>query len=360
MTKTSEGPEGEDFDFKSVNEKEIKNEESSVDVSGFGSYMHPFQGVDANRLVASGITKFLSPNDMSKLATANLSRMISPINVQLDVLNRSFAASLAKFTSPLIATAGMAKLVAELNASMPRILPGFNPTFFKKLSAQFKSSQPNNFQELRLTDQLKLIRMSVKHGFGTVESLPPEIIQLLLDTASAPASEVDSLLADSSSVIVAYCNTKAQEVVELGFGPLVGYATLIVEAGDALSAGHDSSSQTLSTAIWDSSLTETFGKKMITQVKKSHGNSTEIDLENRDQRVTLREIYRKAAQFPAVSTYPASRNRSRYSRNGTIHYAAPEQFNKANAVKALTIACGVIAFSAKYNQSVSFDKVRSR
>lgn len=360
MTKKPKGSEGEDPDLKNTSETEVKNEKSSLGISGFGSYMHPFQGVDGNRLVASGMTKFLSSNDMSKLATANISKIISPINSQLDVLNKSFAASLAKFTSPVMATSGMAKLVAELNSSMPRILPGFDPTFFKKLSAQFKNSEPNNFQELRLTDQLKLIRMSVKHGFGTVESLPPEIIQLLLDAASAPAGDIDALLADSSSVIVAYCNTKAREVVELGLVPLVGYATLIVEAGNALLAGYDSSSQTLSTAIWDSSLTETFGNKMFKKVKKSHGNSTEIDLENKDQDVTFREIYRKAAQFPAVSAYPASRSRSQYSRNGTIHYAAPEQFNKANAVKALTIACGVIAFSAKYNQSISFDKGRSK
>lgn len=340
MTNTPEGSEGEEPDLENPNEEESESDRSLVGVSGFESNISTFQSADVSRFVAPGMSKFVP---------TNIIKMINPINIQFEELNKLIAASLAKFKSPVIATGGMSKLVAELKASMPRIVPGFDPAVLERISARIEKSKPNNFQELRLTDQLKLIGMSVKHGFGTVESLPPEIIQFLLDAISAPASEIDSLLDDSSSVIVAYCNMKAREVVERGLVPLVGYATLIVEAGNALSAGHDSSSQTLSTAIWDSSLTETFGKKMITQVKRSHGNSTEIDLENKDQGVTFRELYRKAAQLPAVSAYQASRNRSRYSRNGTIHYAAPEQFNKANAVKALTIACGVIAFSAKYN-----------
>ena len=295
--------------------------------------------IDLDKLIQVDTSKILGPFDVTK--------MFGTINTQFDGLNRSFAASLARIKPPIIDTGAMGKLVAQLNASRPQILTGFDPKYFKEIAEQLLKVQPVNFREHRLTDQLRLIKMSVRHRFGTVESLPSAVIQSLLDAFTSPEIDIDFLLADSSNVIVDYCFERATNVIESGSGPLVGYAVLIVEACKALSAGHDSSSQTLSTAIWDSSLTETFGRKMYKQVKKSHGNSTEIDLENKDRNATMTEIYRKAAQFPAVSAYPSCANQARYSRNTTIHHAAPKQFNRTNAVKALTIACGVITFSAR-------------
>jgi len=321
---------------------ETEEEGTSRIVFGASSNINAFKGVDLSHLWSPATTNF-----------------VSALNAQLDGLNKTIASRMAEAFSQRYASQAMArtilrgtaspeieKLFKQIVAPVRRLPSILDPALFERLLSQIRVTQPSNLQDIRVEEQITLIEMSFKHTFGTFEALPPEVIRSLLDADPKFEGAVDATLIACRKAIVDYCISKAQDLATTGETSVSDHAALLVDAANALSAGYIASSQALSTAILDSSLARKWARNHTTEIKNLL-NYSDIGTTRIEGSETMRDIYRKAALIPVVAAFTSDDKGSEYSRHGTIHSASPKQFHPANALKALTITCGTLAFLAK-------------
>lgn len=257
-------------------------------------------------------------------------------------LNRTFA-NLAVSKTATSMFPEFKLLSRQVSSAIPKIDSFSNLEGFKKLFEAIKKSSPSNFVDIRIRDQLSIINVSCLNGFGTVEALPEVVLNQLLALGDAPtALDIDELLSDHTADIFARAyeveGLRQDQYDQLCFEQ----AGLISQAAKSLAIGHVESSQALSTVIWDSNVCSHFGQKGITKIDRKSKK-----IQNDDSR-TFSEVYFRASYGPLVRAYQVSTNNNAYSRNGTVHHARRSIFSHANALRALTLAIGAVAYSIRW------------
>lgn len=297
--------------------------------------------------------------DLSRLWSPATTNLVGALNAQLDGLNKTIT---SRWAATFVQTGGIdavarailpdatspvfEKLFEQIVAPVRHLPSIVDPALLERLLSQIRVAQPSNLQDIFVEEQIALFEMSFKYTFGTFEALPPEVIRSLLDADPESEATVDATLIACRDAIVEYCISKVQDLAAKGETSVSDHATLLIDAANALSAGHIPSSQALSTAILDSTLTRKWNRNHTTEIKNLL-NYSDIGSNTIEGSETMRDIYRKAALIPVVAAFTSDDKGPAYSRHGTIHSASPKQFHSANALKALTIACGTLAFLAR-------------
>lgn len=242
-----------------------------------------------------------------------------------------------KFETPVLPPAFLATS-ERLAESFARI-PVIDPQVLASLASNLHRLEPSNFADFNFTNQIRIVELSLEHSFGSLEALPTELIADLSGSdGSAPA--VEALLSDHSTQVADHCQ-EALAKVKPAHDP-DGLSTLAIDAARSLRMEHNSSAQALATVIWDSLLTKRWnGTNFVTQIKKT----TQTPITKLGDDGPLRELYWKAWLGPAVIAYQRPQVGDRYSRNGTIHHAAPRRFGPVHAVQALTIATSLLCYT---------------
>lgn len=279
----------------------------------------------------------------------------------LDVYQRlprlTFDASFAKLNKDLsesyaqLAKGILAATKPDLDENVRRIVERLqqslqvDPDLISRLRENIERRVPENVRGLSVTDLLKLALLAVPHKLGVFYALSPERVREVL-AADTDQQKVDELLAGFAEPDWAYFEGVLGKVIETK-PALTGLATLLMEAVAALRGGYPAASQALSTAVWDTAISQAAGKagKAVTYAKTLVKD--EKDLLDSD---SLDDLFESGVHAPLAAAYQTPNNSPLYSRNGTIHAAAPQQFTKANAVRALTIAVGLVAWSAMHKK----------
>jgi hypothetical protein len=225
----------------------------------------------------------------------------------------------------------------KLEANSKSFAVMLNSKNFATLLEEMGRETPYNYENFMIDDQYTLIEMSRVGNFGTIEVMPRAVIEKLLKVEGSEIEVDKELLLNKNEII-----DKVFELVQafLEFPQIEDYGFLLGRSLEALSGGHYEASQTLSTALWDSFLSERAGRKApMTAIK---GEAEKPDIQAIEG---FSPIYNYGAFGPALSAYQAPGNRSKYSRDGTIHHLSSTSANQLNAIKAITIAGGVIGRS---------------
>lgn len=222
----------------------------------------------------------------------------------------------------------------KLEANTKSFTAMLQTTRFSVLLEQIGRETPYNYDHLLIDDQYVLIESSRLWNFGTVEVLPKTVITELL-SKSGLEDEINQVLLLGKTEIM----NKTTELVEafLEEPKIKDYGFLLGRSAEALNDGHYEASQALSTALWDSFLSERAGRKdPITSIK---GEAEKPDIEAIEG---FSPIYDYGAFGPALSAYKTPGASAKYSRNGTIHHLSTTSANQLNSIKAITIAAGVL------------------
>jgi hypothetical protein len=225
----------------------------------------------------------------------------------------------------------------KLEANTKSFTAMLQTTRFSVLLEQFGRETPYNYDQLLIDDQYVLIESSRLWNFGTVEVLPKTVITELL-SKSGLEYEINQVLLLGKTEIM----NKTTELVEafLEEPKIKDYGFLLGRSVEALNDGHYEASQALSTALWDSFLSERAGRKdPITSIK---GEAEKPDIEAIEAIEGFSPIYDYGAFGPALSAYKTPGASAKYSRNGTIHHLSTTSANQLNSIKAITIAAGVL------------------
>lgn len=204
---------------------------------------------------------------------------------------------------------------------------------------------PANLKGVSFEDQLAVIRLGIEYRIGVCYVLRPETVRLLLDRHEGTNNvHVETCLDGFNELDLTYVDEQLR-TVSMNRRPSAERASILLDATAAFRDGHYAASQALSTVAWDSEITELTSGKALTEAKKLVAK----DLEDSD----LLDFYQTGVFGPLVAAYTTSDKQPCYGRNTTIHYARPDQFNKPNAVRALTIAVSLIAWSTQHRPNRS-------
>jgi len=222
----------------------------------------------------------------------------------------------------------------KLEANTKSFTAMLQTTSFSVLLEQIGRETPYNYDQLLIEEQYALIESSRLWNFGTVEVMPKAVIAELL-CKNDLEEEVNQVLLLGKVEII----NKTTELVEsfLEEPKITDYGFLLGRSVDALNDGHYEASQALSTALWDSFISERAGRQdPITAIK---GEAEKPDIKAIEG---FSPIYDYGAFGPALSAYKTPGASAKYSRNGTIHHLSTTSANQLNAIKAITIASGLL------------------
>ncbi len=227
------------------------------------------------------------------------------------------------------------KAFAErLEANAKTFTAMLRSTSFNVLLEQMGRETPYNYEDLLISEQFSLIDISRMWNFGTVEVMPKSLITELLNTKNLEEEINQVLLLGKIDI-----GNKIAELVEsyLDEPQIKDYGFLLGRSLEAFTGGHHEASQVLSTALWDSFISQRAGRKdSITALK---GEAKKPDIQEIEG---FSPIYDFGAFGPALAAYKTPGTSMKYSRNGTIHYLSTSSANELNAIKAITIASGVL------------------
>lgn len=217
-----------------------------------------------------------------------------------------------------------------------------DPELLARLREEGERRVPENVRGMSVTDMFALVFLALTHRLGVFYALRPDRVREVLSAGDDPAA-VDAVLDDFGEDDWVHVEGVLGKVMESG-DRLAGLATLLMEAVSALRAGLPAASQALSTAVWDTEITHAAGSggKAITYAKgRALGRDELLD-------EGLYELFESGVHAPLGEAYKTPNDSPLYSRNGTVHGAQPAQFGKRNAVRALTIAVGLVAWRAMH------------
>jgi hypothetical protein len=311
-----------------------------------------------NRLPADEMRRVLSTmpdlnrtyTDIARIAA----RSLPPLEVRVRLprvaidaaalqLNRDLSERLAQVSRELSAAAAHSlepqfRRLAEQMQQALRI----DPDLLARLLEESERRVPENVRGMRVTDMFTLVFLALTHRLGVFYALRPDRIREVLSAEDDPEA-VDAVLDDFGEDDWVHVEGVLGKVMESG-DRLAGLATLLMEAVSALRAGLPAASQALSTAVWDTEITHAAGPggKAITYAKgRALGRDELLD-------EGLYELFESGVYAPLAEAYKTPNDSPLYSRNGTVHGAQPAQFGKCNAVRALTIAVGLVAWRAMH------------
>ena len=206
----------------------------------------------------------------------------------------------------------------------------------RRILREFKLLTPRNLIGVPMSEQMRLIVLSVRMHFGAADSIPTATTLSLLDAVEDDVSQVAQFLLDHAGDVLDGCEGTATTVSELE-GVSDDHAILLLRAVDAYRAGFHEAAQALVTAMWDSHLTrELRGTDFINRMKKSPGGvdpTPESD---------VAQLYARADWGPAIAAYQNGRDND-YGRNQTIHHASLAQYSAVNGLRAITVGTSVLA-----------------
>jgi hypothetical protein len=213
---------------------------------------------------------------------------------------------------------------------------------FKKIFESATRNRPYNFANLRISSQIDLIEISYNCIFGTFDSIPENVITSLLDVGVS-LEGIDDILLSNSKEIVEFITNSINEI-HIHEGREYSFFNMLLKSIKAFEDGHFEASQSLSTVIWDSYLSNHFRLKrrnggIATEVKR---DAPAFDINKANDFETL---YARVAYGPIIASYIESNQSTKYSRNGTVHNANSQTLNNLNAIKSLTIAAGMLQYS---------------
>lgn len=208
---------------------------------------------------------------------------------------------------------------------------------FKNLSdalEQLNKSRPSNFSGLLIDQQFKIIEMSHRGVFGTIEAIPVEVIQELL-SSDGNIDDLNRILLDNIDALIAQARKITTARIETAMSDDDFY--LLDKSVLAMESNNYEASQALSTILWDSFLSRYAGSRNhITKIKLIAEKPDISEMEN------FAPLYDYGAFGPALIASKTDSKKFLYSRHATVHYASKRSINKLNAIKSLTISVGLI------------------
>lgn len=234
----------------------------------------------------------------------------------------------------------------ELRHQMEEIKKQFDSNFnsitkligkiqFSLVLDQMSRLTPNNYLDLFIVDQILLVKISTTLCFGSIEIIPPVILDEILKGSHDYSMINDLLIGYDKEIIDAMSDfiLKTQES-ELWND----YGTYIHKSIIAYRDGHYEASQTLSVAILDSFLVANISKWKI--FNKLNAKYKEPEIETMS---TFEQLYNYGAFGPVISVYRDDKPVQDLSRHKTFHELSSLQLNRLNALKSLTVISGLIA-----------------
>jgi hypothetical protein len=213
---------------------------------------------------------------------------------------------------------------------------------FTKILESATRNRPYNFANLRISSQIDLIDISCTCIFGTFDSIPENVIDSILKIGVSHEG-IDEILLSKSKEIIRFVLNSIHEI-HIHEGREFSFLNMLIKSISAFEEGHFEASQSLSTVIWDSYLSNHFRLRrryggIASEVKR---DSPPFDI---DKASDFETLYAQVAYGPITASYIESNKSSKYSRNATVHNANSRTLNELNAVKSLTIASGILQYS---------------
>lgn len=250
---------------------------------------------------------------------------------KMDKFQETFSNSI-RFPTFAFVSPGISGVATKLAANSEK----FNKVF-KNLSEaleQLNKSRPTNYFGLLIDQQFEIIDLSHRGVFGTIEAIPVEVAQELL-SSDGNISELNRILLDNLDALIAQARKITTTRIETAMPDDDFY--LLDKSILAMESNNYEASQALSTILWDSFLSRYAGSlNHITKIKPIAEKPDINEMEN------FAPLYDYGAFGPALIASQTDTKKVLYSRNATVHYASKKSINKLNAIKALTIAVGLI------------------
>lgn len=255
--------------------------------------------------------------------------LISKFIRHQEIITSSFRIPSSIYVSPAIS-----QLIKKLEDDSKKFEAMFKSLNISILFEELNKGKPTNYRGLMINEQFRVIELSQRGNFGTVEIMPIEVLRLLL-ACDGSIFELNRIILDHENDILQSANKIVDDAFELL--TVEDYPILLSKSVNAFIDGHFEASQTLSTTLWDTFICKKAGHfKPITEIKPLAKKPNIDDLE------TFAPLYDYGAFGPALSSYVTNVSSDKYSRHGSVHQISTRSLNKLNSIKALSIAAGLI------------------